>query len=130
MFLLPKLGHNLDSRGARSARARVVHNQPQPVTIPVTLSAIWPSAFSNIVSAGAQMSKSKHGKIDGQFVPLLTPHWIAQLGELRLMVQQSLYVALKRRCLQERNLAFVSYRDACKAHLATERTKFVSGSPS
>ena len=60
------------------------------------------------------MGKSKHGKIDGQFVPLLhatldCPAWKAASHGAR-----SLYVALKRRVPRERNRAFISYRDACK----------------
>ena len=59
------------------------------------------------------MGKSKHGKIDGQFVPLLhatldSPAWRAMSHGAR-----SLYAALKRRVPRERNRAFVSYRDAC-----------------
>ena len=73
------------------------------------------------------MSRSKHGKIDGQFVPLLhatldCPAWKAASHGAR-----SLYVALKRRVPRERNKAFVSYRDACK-ELATDPTRSESGS--
>jgi hypothetical protein len=60
------------------------------------------------------MSKSKHGKIDGQFVPLLhatldCPAWVATSHGAR-----SLYVALKRRHPRERNTAYISYRTAQK----------------
>ena len=60
------------------------------------------------------MGRSKHGKIDGQFVPLLhatldCPAWRAASHGAR-----SLYVALRRRVPRDRNKAFVSYRDACK----------------
>ena len=60
------------------------------------------------------MGRSKHGKIDGQFVPLLhatldCPAWkVASHGA------RSLYVALKRRHPRERNTAFISYRTAQK----------------
>jgi hypothetical protein len=60
------------------------------------------------------MGKSRHGKIDGQFVPLLhatldCPAWkVASHGA------RSLYVALKRRHPRERNTAFISYRAAQK----------------
>ena len=51
------------------------------------------------------MGKSKHGKIDGQFVPLLhatmdCPAWRAASHGAR-----SLYIALKRRVPRERNRA-------------------------
>jgi hypothetical protein len=60
------------------------------------------------------MSKSKHGKIDGQFVPLLhatldSPAWVAASHGAR-----SLYVALKRRHPRERNTAYISFRTAQK----------------
>lgn len=60
------------------------------------------------------MGKSKHGKIDGQFVPLLhatmdCPAWRAASHGAR-----SLYVALKRRHPRERSTAYISYRMAQK----------------
>ena len=60
------------------------------------------------------MGKSKHGKIDGQFVPLLhatmdSPAWRAASHGAR-----SLYVALKRRHPRERSTAYISYRTAQK----------------
>ena len=60
------------------------------------------------------MSKTEHGKIDGQFVPLLhatldCPAWRGHVTR-----GTALYMALKRRVPRERNRAFISYRDACK----------------
>jgi hypothetical protein len=63
---------------------------------------------------GRSNGHSKHGKIDGQFVPLLhatldCPAWrVASHGA------RSLYVALKRRHPRERNTAYISYRTAQK----------------
>jgi len=58
------------------------------------------------------MAKSKHGKIDGQFVLHATldcPAWkVASHGA------RSLYVALKRQHPRERNTAYISYRTAQK----------------
>jgi hypothetical protein len=67
------------------------------------------------------MSRSKHGKIDGQFVPLLhatldCPAWKATSHGAR-----SLYVALKRRHPRERNTAFISHRTAQKELGASRR---------
>jgi hypothetical protein len=67
-------------------------------------------------SAGAQqMSKSKHGKIDGQFVPLLHATLDCPAWKAASHGATALYIALRRRVPRERNRAFISYRDACKA---------------
>ena len=59
---------------------------------------------------GADMIKSKHGRIDGQFIALLhatldCPAWKAASHGARW-----LYMALKRRHPRERNTAYISYR--------------------
>jgi hypothetical protein len=61
------------------------------------------------------MSRSKHGKIDGQFVPVLattldSPAWKAMSHGAKV-----LFVNLKRKVPRESNRAYLSYRDACKA---------------
>jgi hypothetical protein len=60
------------------------------------------------------MGKSKHGRIDGQFVPVLAstmdaPAWRAMSHGARV-----LFVSLKRKVPRDTNRAFISYRDACK----------------
>ena len=70
---------------------------------------------------GALWASSKHGKIDGQFVPLLhatldCPAWQAASHGAR-----SLYIALKRRHPRERNTAFISYRDGAEGVAASRR---------
>jgi hypothetical protein len=60
------------------------------------------------------MSKSRHGKIDGQFVPLLHATLDCPAWKVTSHGARSLYVALKRRHPRERNTAFISYRTAQK----------------
>src|SRR6478672_925642 len=60
------------------------------------------------------MGHSKHGKIDGQFVPLLHATLDCAAWKVASHGAMSLYVALKRRHPRERNTAFVSYRTAQK----------------
>jgi hypothetical protein len=61
------------------------------------------------------MSKSRHGKIDGQFVAVLvttldSPAWKAMSHGAKV-----LFVNLKRKVPRDTNRAFLSYRDAEKA---------------
>jgi hypothetical protein len=61
------------------------------------------------------MSKSKHGKIDGQFVAVLvttldSPAWKAMSHGAKV-----LFVNLKRKVPRDTNRAFLSYREAGKA---------------
>ena len=60
------------------------------------------------------MSKSRHGKIGEQFVPLLHSTLDCAAWKAASHGARSLYISLRRRVPRERNRSFVSYRDACK----------------
>jgi hypothetical protein len=61
------------------------------------------------------MSKSKHGKIDGQFVAVLVTTLDAPAWKAMSHGAKVLFVNLKRKVPRETNRAFLSYRDAQKA---------------
>src|SRR3954471_12151759 len=60
------------------------------------------------------MGHSKHGKIDGQFVPLLHATLDCPAWRSTSHGATALYIALKRRVPRGRNRTFISYRDASK----------------
>jgi hypothetical protein len=61
------------------------------------------------------MSKSKHGKIDGQFVAILVTTLDAPAWKAMSHGAKVLFVNLKRKVPRETNRAFLSYREAGKA---------------